>query len=74
MLHRHLNVEDFSLPAIDDIIERGERKEWAELGAAALKEASLYGDILQIAEARLARNPRAQRYIFWRNYAQKQLA
>jgi hypothetical protein len=36
MEHRHLIGDSLSLAAIDDIIERGRRSDWARLGQAAL--------------------------------------
>jgi hypothetical protein len=38
MEHRHLIGDSLSLAAIDDIIERGQRDDWARLGQAALGE------------------------------------
>jgi hypothetical protein len=35
MEHRHLNGDSLSLAAIDDIIERGQRDDWARLARAA---------------------------------------
>jgi hypothetical protein len=31
MLHRHLAHQQFTLAAIDDVIARGKRQDWAEL-------------------------------------------
>ena len=36
MQHRHLTHEQYTLAAIDDIIARGKRRDWAELRQAAL--------------------------------------
>jgi hypothetical protein len=38
MEHRHLIGQSWSLAAIDDIIERGQRDDWARLGRAALED------------------------------------
>jgi hypothetical protein len=38
MEHRHLIGQSLSLAAIDDIIERGKRDDWAYLGRAALDD------------------------------------
>jgi hypothetical protein len=43
MKHRHLNHEDFTLAAIDDIIERGELPEWQPLMAAIREDP--YGEV-----------------------------
>lgn len=42
-MHRHLIGESLSLAAIDDIIERGQRDDWARLGRAALEDRT--GDV-----------------------------
>jgi len=34
MYHRHLTHQDFTLAAIDDLIARGKRQDWAELRQA----------------------------------------
>jgi len=36
MLHRHLNHQTFTLAAIDDVIDRGDKADWLELRRAAL--------------------------------------
>lgn len=40
MQHRHLTHQQFTLAAIDDIIARGKRRDWAELRRAALADQS----------------------------------
>ncbi len=72
MLHRHLNHQLYTLAAIDDIIERGKRDDWAELRAAAVRDRALMQKILRIAEVH-APDPYAQRFHFWRQYAEKHL-
>jgi len=72
MLHRHLNHQLYTLAAIDDIIERGKRDDWAELRAAAVRDRALMQKILRIAEAHVS-DPYAQRFHFWRQYAEKHL-
>lgn len=37
MHHRHLTHQQFTLAAIDDVIARGQRRDWVELRAAALR-------------------------------------
>ena len=73
MLHRHL-IEGvgYILPAIDDVIERGKREDWAQLRSAALRDRDLMEKILRIALAH-AEDPYAQRYHFWRHYAEDHL-
>jgi len=72
MVHRHLNHGEYTLAAIDDVIERGKRMDWAELRAAALNDRAIMEKILRIADVR-ARDPYAQRYQFWRQYAERHL-
>ena len=73
MLHRHLNHEEYTLAAIDDVIGRGKRKDWAELRCAALADRAVMEKVLRIARARGA-DPYEQRYRFWRRYAERHLA
>ncbi len=72
MLHRHLNHSEYTLAAIDDVIERGKRKDWAGLRVAALNDRAIMEKVHRIAEAR-GRDPYAQRYHFWRQYAERHL-
>jgi hypothetical protein len=68
MLHRHLNHQQFTLAAIDDVIGRGKREDWAVLRSAVLHDQVLQEKILRVCEAH-ADDPYAQRYIFWGQYA-----
>jgi hypothetical protein len=73
MIHRHLkDGVGYTLPAIDDVIDRGKRADWAELRSAALADRALMAQILHIARAH-AGDPYAQRYHFWRQYAERYL-
>jgi len=73
VLHRHLNDGvGYILPAIDDVIDRGKREDWAQLRAVALRDRRLMEDILHVALAH-AQDPYAQRYHFWRKYAKQNL-
>lgn len=72
MLHRHLNHEEYTLAAIDDIIARGKRKDWAELRAIALGDRAVMEKIRRVAEA-YAQDRYAQRQAFWRLYAERHL-
>ena len=58
MLHRHLNHRQYTLAALDDVIDRGKRADWAQLRSVALAHAN---------------DPYAQRYHFWRHYAEQHL-
>jgi nitrogen regulatory protein PII len=73
MLHRHLNHQGFTLAAIDDVIGRGKRRDWAELRRAALQDPALFKKVLRICEA-YTQDPYAQRYHFWKHYAERHLA
>ena len=71
MEHRHLTHQDFTLAAIDDVIGRGKRHDWAELRTALRADPVVKGKVLQICLARTS-DPYAQRYHFWRIYAEQQ--
>ena len=73
MFHRHLNHQTFTLAAIDDVIARGERADWAELGRAIRTDKALLPKIVQVCSAR-ATDPSAQRHYFWLRYAERQSA
>lgn len=73
MHHRHLTHQQFTLAAIDDIIARGQRSDWAELRSALQKDPALANKIQRICAARIAA-PFAQRYHFWNHYAQRHAA
>jgi hypothetical protein len=73
MIHRHLNHQELSLAAIDDVIARGKRKDWEELRLAVLASPVFLEKIQQVCRAHIA-NPYAQRYHFWMHYAEAHLA
>jgi hypothetical protein len=68
MLHRHLNHQDFTLAAVDDIIARGRLSAWEELRAALLSQPGIRAKVLRVCSAHLS-DPYAQRYHFWKHYA-----
>jgi hypothetical protein len=72
MLHRHLNHRQYTLTALDDVIDRGKREDWAQLRSVALEDRVIMEKILRVALAH-AQNPYAQRYHFWRHYAEQHL-
>ena len=72
-LHRHLTHQQFTLAAIDDVIARGKRRDWAELRRAALQDRAVLEKVLQVCQAHVA-DPYAQRYHFWKYYAERHLA
>lgn len=73
MLHRHLNHQDFTLAAIDDVIDRGRRQDWAELRRAALADRVVMEKVCRVCAAHV-QDPYAQRYHFWKRYADRHLA
>ncbi len=73
MLHRHLNHQDLTPAAIDDVIARGRRRDWGELRLAVLADRAVLEKVLEICRAR-AVDPYAQRYHFWMHYAEQHLA
>ncbi|MBN1314331.1 MAG: hypothetical protein JXA42_02645 [Anaerolineales bacterium] len=73
MEHRHLNHQEYTLAAIDDVIARGKRRDWAELRRAALDDRVVMEKILLVCQAYIV-DPYAQRYHFWNQYAKRYLA
>ncbi len=73
MHHRHLTHQRFTLAAIDDVIARGKRRDWAELRTAALQDSAVLEKVLRVCRAHIA-DPHAQRYHFWKHYAERRLA
>ena len=73
MQHRHLQHQDFTPAAVDDIIRRGGWLDWVELRRAAQRDPDVVGRIRRVC-AGAPRDPRqegAQRLGFWRMYAQR---
>jgi len=70
--HRHLNHENFTLAAIDDIIAHGKNEDWAKLRLALINDRLIREKIIRICQA-YADNPYAQRHNFWIQYAQRYL-
>ena len=73
MLHRHLNHQGFTLVAIDDVIGRGKRQDWVELRRAALRDRVVLEKVLRVCNAHV-NDPYAQRYHFWKQYAERHFA
>jgi len=70
MVHRHLNHQELSLAAIDDVIARGRRADWEALREALLADPFLAEKVRQICQAHI-QDPYAQRYHFWMHYVQQ---
>ncbi len=73
MLHRHLNHQNFTLAAIDDLIARGKRSDWVELRRMALADRAILRKVQKVCQAHIS-DPYAQRYHFWMHYAERYLA
>ena len=69
MRHRHLNHEQMTLAAIDDVIARGKARDWADLRRAVLSDKTVCHRVLRVCEAHIT-DPYAQRYHFWKLYVE----
>lgn len=69
MQHRHLNHQEFTLAAIDDVIGRGRLSDWYELRSAVLSQPEVRAKIARVCDARVS-DPYAQRYYFWKHYVE----
>jgi hypothetical protein len=73
MEHRHLNHQRLTLPAIDDLIEHGNRQDWVALRRAASSSTTILDKILRVCAVHAA-DPYAQRYHLWKRYAERHLS
>ncbi len=48
MLHRHLNHQELTLAAIDDLIARGKQQDWVELRRAVLADQTVLEKVLRV--------------------------
>ena len=69
MRHRHLNHEDYTLAAIDDVIARGRWADWADLRRAVCADTPVLDRVERVCRAQVG-DPGAQRYHFWMHYVQ----
>ena len=69
MRHRHLNHEDYTLAAIDDVIARGRWADWADLRRAVRADKPVLDRVERVCRARTG-DPGAQRHHFWMHYVQ----
>jgi len=69
MQHRHLNHQQYTLAAIDDVISRGQWQDWADLRRAVLADPAIMDKVERVCRP-YAADPYAQRYHFWRHYAE----
>uniref|UniRef100_E6QPG3 Uncharacterized protein n=1 Tax=mine drainage metagenome TaxID=410659 RepID=E6QPG3_9ZZZZ len=70
MQHRHLNHQDLTLAAIDDVISRGKMGDWEDLRAAIIKDPGPAGKVLRVCRP-YAGERYAQRHHFWEHYVQR---
>ena len=68
MNHRHINTCEYTLAAIDDVIERGVMNDWLELRDAVRSSSRVANDVRKVCEHGQACSDFASRYVFWRKY------
>ena len=72
MNHRHIIDAGYSLAAIDSVIERGQRKDWALLQISMRDDLGLCRKVFHVASHNLE-HPYTIRYHYWYHYSKKQL-
>ena len=72
MYHRHLTHQEFTLAAIDNMIARGKRQDWAELRRVVRNDKNMMEKVLRVCRAHIS-DPYAQRYYFWKQYVERLL-
>jgi hypothetical protein len=72
MRHRHIDDTGYGLPAIDGIIERGQREDWALLQINLRRDPDLCRKVFDIASHNLD-HPYTIRYHYWYRYAKEHL-
>jgi hypothetical protein len=68
MRHRHITASEYTLTAIDDVIERGLLRDWLELREAACSSEAVADDVRQVCEHQKSCSDFPSRYIFWINF------
>jgi hypothetical protein len=68
MRHRHIVTREYTLTAIDDVIERGLLHDWLELRDAVCSSSAVANDVRQVCERQKTRSDFPSRYIFWSNF------
>lgn len=63
MLHRHLNNQQLTLAAIDDLIARDKRRDWVELRRVVLTDQKVVEKVLRVCRVHIT-DPYAQRFHF----------
>ncbi len=72
MNHRHLNHQNLTLAAMDDIIERGGWQDWQQLRSQVIEHPQLLQKLIQLCSAR-SNEFASQRHYFWLGYAKSHL-
>jgi hypothetical protein len=72
MDHRHITDTGYSLAAIDSVIERGQRRDWALLQISMRDNVDLCRKVLRLASHNLE-HPYTIRYHYWYHYARGRL-
>ena len=72
MYHRHLTHQEFTLAAIDNMIARGKRQDWAELRRVVRNDKNMIKKVLRVCRAHIS-DPYAKRYYFWKQYVERLL-
>jgi hypothetical protein len=72
MRHRHIEDSGYSLAAIDSIIERGQRKDWAALQITMKDNPDLCRKVFNLARYNLE-HPYTIRYHYWYHYSKERL-
>ena len=68
MRHRHIETREYTLTAIDDIIERGHLRNWLELRDALRSSVAIADSVRHICEHQKSCSDFPSRYIFWSNF------
>ena len=71
MQHRHIVTGEYTLTAIDDVIERGLLRDWLELRDAVRSSADLARDVKHVCEHQKPRSDFPSRYVFWSNLLER---
>jgi hypothetical protein len=69
MLHRHLNHQDLTPAAIDDVIRRGNREDWSRLRREVLSSPLVRDRVLRVCLP-YRQDADAQRHQFWIAYVE----
>ena len=68
MRHRHIGAHEFTLTAIDDIIERGVLRDWLELRDAVHFSTVVASNVRLVCEHQISHSDFPSRYIFRHNF------